>query len=299
MKRVRSVGFTLVELLVVIAIIAVLIALILPAVQSAREAARRSTCRNHFKQLSLAIHKYLDSHLTFPINTSFNTALAVDDPTRSWLQGVLPFIERSDIESRIIPGGSLLRNRAVAELPVAVFTCPSDTHQGRAAQQADVPLDWELGLTNYKSCAGDNWGWGLHPHASSGGRFSGSSNGMAEGNGAICAGRAWPVLTRMRDFTDGTSSTFVIGESVVEYTRWSTWFHSNHPVATCSIPLNFGRIHNNRHDWENNNGFMSRHVGGGHFALADGSVRFVSENIDIFVYWSLATLQGSEVVSEF
>ena len=76
-------GFTLVELLVVIAIIAILIALLLPAVQAAREAARRAECTNNMKQLGLALHSYHDGNLTFPVVGGF-------DPTHGW--GFFPLL---------------------------------------------------------------------------------------------------------------------------------------------------------------------------------------------------------------
>jgi prepilin-type N-terminal cleavage/methylation domain-containing protein len=59
-------GFTLVELLAVIAIIGVLVALLLPAVQAARESARKSVCTNNLKQIGLAMHAYEDQRKSFP-----------------------------------------------------------------------------------------------------------------------------------------------------------------------------------------------------------------------------------------
>jgi prepilin-type N-terminal cleavage/methylation domain-containing protein/prepilin-type processing-associated H-X9-DG protein len=299
MSRGRRAGFTLIELLVSIVIIGILMGLLLPAAQSAREAARRVECRNRLKQLGLAMHNYHDVHLMLPINTSFNQPLGPHTATRSWIQGVLPYIEQSNLHSQIVPGAMLSQNRTVAGRAIVSLFCPSDSHSGLRRNLADVPIDWELGVTNYKSCAGSNWGWGTFLNASSSGRFAGSFDGMAEGNGVICAGRAWPVVTRFRDVRDGTSNTFALGETVVDATRWSWWFHSNSAAATCAVPLNWGLALDDENNWMENNGFMSRHIGGSHFAFVDGSVHFVSENIDYETYLELATIQGGEQVDAF
>lgn len=301
--RSKGYGFTLVELLVSIAIISVLLALLVPAVQQAREAARRAQCRSQLKQLGMALHGYHDVHLTFPINTSYSHSIGPASISRSWLQGILPFIEAGNLHQLIDSAKAIQDQRSVADRAIPLLICPSSGDSGARNLRADVPDDWVMGVTNYKSCAGSNWGWGRYIAASSGGRFPGSTDGLNEGNGIICEGRAGAVLTRITDVTDGLSNTIALGETVASWTKWAWWFSENSSTATCAIPLNAlipgisqgGDIS----DWANTYGFMSRHVGGSNFALADGSVRFISENVYPGVYSDLATIQGSEIVGEY
>jgi prepilin-type N-terminal cleavage/methylation domain-containing protein len=100
-------GFTLVELLVVVAIIGVLVALLLPAVQMARESARRMSCTNHLRQLGLAVHNYHDTNRVFPASVYGYKACdpgagVTPDPlplnVSGWV-GALPFIEQGSISA--------------------------------------------------------------------------------------------------------------------------------------------------------------------------------------------------------
>ena len=299
----RGHGFTLIELLVVIAIIGILLALLLPAVQQARDAARRVQCRSNFKQIILAMHNYHDVHQMFPINTSFNQEVGPLSRSRSWLQGILPQIEQSTLSELIDPSASIQASRLVADLSVAAFRCPADTHDGHMNLRADVPDDWVLGVTNYKSVAGSNWEEGTFARIDTSGRFAGSADGLNQGNGLICSGRNGPVTTRMRDITDGTSNTLAVGETVAAWTKWAWWYSFNASTGTCAIPINYKpegvRYEDNITDWAHNYGFMSRHTGGANFAFADGSVKFISQSINLDTYRSLGTLQGGEVTGEF
>ncbi len=321
-------AFTLVELLVVIAIIGILVGLLLPAVQAAREAARRMQCSNNLKQLGLAFHNYESATKSFPINYATrgklgfpNNGPGIANSGRSWLQMVLPYIEQTPLYNNIDftvglqPKSSAAttpvgRNRLVAATIVPTFLCPSDDSNegGRLLSRSDLnetsaPADaWAV--TGYKACAGSNWNAGLFAWVNSGatgvgGKNAGQSDGLNLGNGVICSNQTnVNGTTRMRDVTDGTSNTFIIGEAMPGWSQWNWWYNPNAVTATTAIPLNrVLRVAKNIGDWPNNYAFASRHVGGGQFASADGSVRFVSDNIDTVTYRAFATVSSGEIVT--
>lgn len=337
--RVRSrQAFTLVELLVVIAIIGILVGLLLPAVQAAREAARRMQCSNNVKQLALAFHNYHDTFRNFPLNFAWRArpglgggGPAISDTGKSWLQMSLPFIEQAPLFNSIdfrfglrltggIPGDvvSIQRNRDAAATVIPTFLCPSDGehNNGRLTRRSDtVSGNDSWAVTNYKACAGRNWANGIYAHPNTlGGRNGGNNDGLNAGNGVLSSNQQnTNPITRMRDLTDGTSNTFIIGEALPIFSQWNWWYNPNAATATTAIPLNFslrrplpwptcglpaGDFSRKADcDWPNNYNFNSRHTGGGNFGLGDGSARFVSDSIDTEVYRGYASISSGEVVT--
>lgn len=314
----RRGAFTLVELLVVIAIIGILIALLLPAVQAAREAARRAQCTNNAKQLVLALHNYHDVYKIFPSSYG-GLPTAQYNPTntgRSWMYSILPYVEQQALFDKTsiylpvgegAPGSATYNvNTEVAMTVVSAFLCPSDVNQqGRMNTRANVTVAAEeRAITNYKACAGSNWGWGdavCRHQFIRGGHWPNSTNGLDQGNGIIMRNggndrRGWVTIA---DVTDGLSTTFVLGEAVPRWCTHTWWWWFNGTTATCGIPLNYvsdfiranpttESLETRWGDWGNNYSFMSRHPGGATFGIADGSVTFVSETIDLTTYRHLA-----------
>lgn len=125
--RLHRAAFTLVELLVVIAIIGVLVALLLPAVQAAREAARASQCKNHLRQLGLALHQYHDTFGRLPPGWVANQPEGV--PGWGWASATLSFLEQRALDETLIRRNLPIAdpaNQLARETVVAVLLCPSD-----------------------------------------------------------------------------------------------------------------------------------------------------------------------------
>ncbi len=331
MRRNRSglrPAFTLVELLVVIAIIGILVGLLLPAVQAAREAARRMQCSNNVKQLSLAFHNYESSTKSFPINYAYrgkngypNNGPGIANSGRSWLQMILPYIEQTNLYNNIDftvglePKSSAAttpvgKNRIVAATVIQTFLCPSDDSNegGLLATRSDLndttaPAD-KWAVTCYKASSGSNWNSGIFAWTNSGatgvgGKNAGQSDGLNLGNGVICSNQTnVNAPTKIGHITDGTSNTFIIGEAMPGWSQWNWWYNPNACTATTAIPLNrVLKVPKAIGSWNVNYGFASRHTGGGQFGFGDGSVRFISENIDTAAYRGLSTISSGEVIS--
>lgn len=337
-RRRQPRAFTLIELLVVIAIIAVLIALLLPAVQQAREAARRTECKNKLKQLGLALHNYHDAHLTFPYSGSgpysgeaFLTPIGVE---HSWNEFLLPFIDQAPLYNQIdfaTNNGAgnnytLLNNKSYG-----FQSCPSNPFSGgqacsdgrkfvnvTAGAITGVDEIWSTSPMCYAPCAGpiqieafspgdptpkdcsDLLGVGVFGFCAlaTSSQYPGGNPAKVPG----IFGENGSVVTRFANVTDGTSNTIMLVERRGELERSMGIFTSGYFTAVpTGLKINSTYIVANdaRTSYLKNCGASSFHVGGAHFLMADGAVRFFNNNIDFKTYNYLGGKSDSQVVGEF
>lgn len=294
-------GFTLIELLVVIAIIAVLIALLLPAVQQAREAARRSQCKNNLKQMGLAVHNYHDVHQMLPpgwiVQTNDNNygagtndgTASSPNPVECWGWGtfLLPYMDQGPLYDAMGVGKGTKLETVLAnnpELPntvLSVYLCPSDSAPqvyGTESLRPSLAALWAR--SNYKGSYGHRFSvLEINPAADARGMFHKVGYPGKDDRSV-----------RFRDALDGLSNTIMIGEHAYQrgpyVPRGAVWCgttrglggNGQHDLlASGASPLN----HISPTDVVNEyaRSFNSNHTGGAQFVLGDGSVRFISENI--------------------
>ncbi len=226
-------GFTLVELLVVIAIIGVLVALLLPAVQAAREAARRNQCLSNLRQLCLGLANYESSTGRYPPAFEFRKT---DNPGKlteigpNWVIRILPHVEQAPLYARIdksvtVPGQkepliSHVRNAPIREANIETMLCPTDTYNKVPLQigTAVTPQIWARG--NYAASAGNGPLLNGYSHSITGPNSGGWLD--PKRRGAIGPN----VAVRLKEITDGTSNTFLLGEvraGVLPGDRRGTW----------------------------------------------------------------------------
>ena len=257
-------GFTLVELLVVIAFIGVLVALLLPAVQAAREAARRTQCTNNIKQIALAVHNFESAERRLPGNEQYSTPDPYRYSNTFWLM-------KGHIEAA----------NAQATSRLDFFLCPSDATFQSATQQRAASY-----TTNE-----DVFDPGLNPNPSSGrlSRFNLSTAFSQKGSSNTIM-----LAERVVQCNFPNSGKWAAWAGTYFESYWNLNFLPLEPLAP--IPTNAGVRHRSTCslDW-----FSSSHAGLVNVALGDGSVRSVNSNITAEVWQRAYDLKNLEPLGEW
>ncbi|HBJ37563.1 MAG TPA: prepilin-type cleavage/methylation domain-containing protein [Planctomycetaceae bacterium] len=312
LSRTRD-AFTLVELLVVIAIIGVMVGLLLPAVQAAREAARRMQCSNNLKQIGLAIHNYESTYKSLPAGCGGlpnATGTTFNGHGWTWHASILPFIEQTTLYDAVqgpdgmgnelgsTTSGKPLIVRATI---VSTFWCPSQPDVSNGSQKGGYQP------SNYNGNMGTRIGNGNDDCIGTG--VANLTDMLTNPWGCMNGNGIFFVRSNIKfsDVIDGLSNTIFVsevpdsgGDAMAGFSAgadrkamFSGGADGNPPTemsefliaAESNDPINGGA----------EEAAGSWHPGGAHFLLGDGSVRFLSENMDMRTYQAISTRAQGEV----
>ena len=264
----RCRGWTLVELLVVVAITGILLVLLLPALHAARSAARRTHCTNNLRQIGLGLHSYHSGHATFPAGCAERFGRR-----HAWSTFVLPYIDQQPVLDAFDfdYGSRTVENRYATTVAIRTYLCPSTARRMWDRRGNTVGDKNENGSYD----AGDGMACTDY-----GGVFGDGRPNAPPMNGIMLFDRTVSI----DQILDGTSHTVIVAEdSGRGWVADGEWANGEN-IFDVSWPIN--RVQHNE--------VFSDHPGGAYFLLADGSVHFVEETIAMAVVGAFCTRSGKE-----
>ena len=283
-SRPNRAGFSMIELLMVIAIIVMMLSLMLPAIQSAREAARRVQCINNLKQVSLALANYETQYHVFPPGVVDRAGPIRNEPLGlhiSWCVQLLPYMEQQSLYNAFNANVTVYapENQTVRLSTMSALLCPDDP--GR-------PIGNRQGMTTYAGC-----------HHDVEAPIDVNNHGVFFLNSHI----------NSDDLLDGTSFTILVGEKRIDPIPFDLGWMSgtratlrNTGTAINGTPLSntsdLPPVATGGDQELAVGGFGSYHPGGANFAFGDGSVRWIAETVNPHIYRCLGNRADGEMISD-
>lgn len=272
-------GFTLVELLVVMAIVGILVSLLLPAVQFAREAARLNQCKNNLKQMGLGVHNYCNINKFLPPTTLG----AYTDFKGTAFVSILPFIEAPEIYKQwdFKKSTDVSPNKELLATKIPLYICPSMVVLGPTADGTESSYALSTGSGYYRT---------------------------EKDNGAFTeylgVNKEQKTSIQMISSRDGTAKTFLIGEldwglqGIGGFTQWAIGYpyHSAGSTAGNFNAKDAGPTGLDYRTWET---FRSDHASGAAFVFCDGHVQFITDNVDALTLDQLSNREDGQSMDEY